>query len=205
MTSNSAAVDSSSATAKATSWHTIRPWSPRFLLSVREITSVSTTLVLAAAPSSLSGVGNGHSARNDGDDDDGDEDDAPAPAHARGPPGLVSDVLSRGLSVNVNGAPWKRVLMRLDDRGRARRRRAGSDVEADDDREVDEADVSVDDNDEEEAVIVLYGLMPGRQYDIELGVVWGESGEEVLHMHSRMVTQPTPGAGMLSPSAIFHV
>lgn len=69
---------------------------------------------------------------------------------------MVSDALGRGLSVNVNGAPWKRVLMRMDEKG-------------------------------DEAILVLYGLMPGRQYDVELGIVFGD-GEEILH--SRMVTQP---------------
>ncbi len=42
------------------------------------------------------------------------------------------------------------------------------------------------DDEGDEAIIILYGLMPGRQYDIELGIVSME-GEEVLH--SRMVTQ----------------
>ncbi len=72
---------------------------------------------------------------NDEDDQDGDTSN-------RGPQ-IVSDVLSKGLSVKVNGTPWQRVLMRIDD----------------------EAD---------EAVIILYGLMPGRQYDIELGIVPNE-------------------------------
>ena len=55
----------------------------------------------------------------------------------------MSDVLSKGLSVKVNGTPWQRVLMKIDD----------------------EAD---------EAVIILFGLMPGRQYDVELGIVPNE-------------------------------
>ena len=57
---------------------------------------------------------------------------------------IVADALSKGLSVKVNGTPWQRVLMKVDD-------------------EVDEA------------VIILFGLMPGRQYDVELGIVPGEN------------------------------
>ncbi|KAI5119373.1 hypothetical protein M0805_001049 [Coniferiporia weirii] len=133
-------------------WHTIRPWSPRFLLTVREITSVSTTFVLSSTcgGDGLSSLGITPAGS---DDEDTLEDALNASAS---PLSLVSDVLNRGLSVNVNGAAWKRVLMRMDDAG-------------------------------DEAIIVLYGLMPGRQYDVELGIVFGD-GEEVLH--SRMVTQP---------------
>lgn len=122
-------------------WHSIRPWRPTLSLSVREITSVSATFILssalrtsadaAIAEQSLASLG----LTNDDDGSDGDSSNAG--------PQIVSDVLSKGLSVKVNGTPWQRVLMRIDD----------------------EAD---------EAVIILFGLMPGRQYDIELGIVPNE-------------------------------
>lgn len=101
-------------------------WDPhaRFTLAVREITSVSATFILSADPS-LS-------------DFSWDEDDS---EDAR----LIPDALSKGLSVLVNGAPWQRVLMRIDDAS-------------------------------DEAIIIIYGLMPGRQYDIELGVAPGDEG-----------------------------
>ena len=139
-------------TIESSHWHTVRPWSPRFLLTVREITSVSTTFVLSAAPSddSENGLASlGIVPGNLSDDEDGQDSHAPKFS-------LVSDALGRGLSVNVNGSAWKRVLMRMNEKG-------------------------------DEAVLVLYGLMPGRQYDVELGIVFGD-GEEVLH--SRMVTHP---------------
>ena len=133
-------------------WHAVRPWSPRFLLTVREITSVSTTFVLSAASPDDSEAGLASLGIVPGSfSDDEDGLDSLVSKHS-----LVSDALGRGLSVNVNGAAWKRVLMRMDEKG-------------------------------DEAILVLYGLMPGRQYDVELGVVFGD-GEEVLH--SRMVTQP---------------
>ncbi|KAI0084721.1 hypothetical protein BDY19DRAFT_517456 [Irpex rosettiformis] len=118
-------------------WHSIRPWRPTLSLLVREITSVSATFILSsplgsnssATEPSLASLG----ITNDSDDDI--EQDAGGRRIQ-----IVSDVLSKGLSVKVNGTPWQRVLMKIDD----------------------EAD---------EAVIILFGLMPGRQYDVELGIV----------------------------------
>jgi len=118
-----------------TEWHSIRPWRPTLALSVREITSVSVTFILSspyntpASPTSSSSDLEPHS------DSDADADGAQTQ--------VVADVLAKGLSVKVNGIPWQRVLIRIDE----------------------EAD---------EAVIILFGLMPGRQYDVELGVLPGE-------------------------------
>ncbi|KAH8110326.1 hypothetical protein DFH11DRAFT_1709039 [Phellopilus nigrolimitatus] len=149
-------------------WHTVRPWSPRFLLTVREITSVSTTFVLSSTCSN-DGFDAGLSSLGINpvgfDDEDALEDTLGA---ATSSASLVSDALGRGLSVNVNGAAWKRVLMRMDEAG-------------------------------DEAIIVLYGLMPGRQYDVELGIVFG-NGEEVVH--SRMVTQSQQQQGQASPDDV---
>lgn len=116
-------------------------WDPqaRFTLSVREITSVSATFILSADPS-LS-------------DFSWDEDDS---SDSR----LIQDALSKGLSVLVNGAPWQRVLMRIDDSA-------------------------------DEAIIVIYGLMPGRQYDIELGVAPGDEGIRGQVTTERNTRKPT--------------
>ncbi|KAL1747411.1 hypothetical protein HDZ31DRAFT_61326 [Schizophyllum fasciatum] len=120
-------------------WHSIRPWAPPLSLSVREISSVSATFILS---SSLH------------DDDTDDQAAAAAEAHegdGEGAPpasAIISDVLAKGLSVNVNEAPWQRVLIRIDDK-------------------VDEA------------VIIIYGLMPGRQYDIDLGLVQGSESNVI--------------------------
>jgi hypothetical protein len=113
-------------------WHSIRPWSRRLALSVREITSVSATFILSSTLNSrndtepsLASLG-----LNLSDDEDGD-----IPQRNR----VVADTLAKGLAVKVNNSPWQRVLLRVDD-------------------EVDEA------------LIIVFGLIPGRQYDIELGI-----------------------------------
>src|ERR1700677_5130444 len=99
-------------------WHFIRPWHPRLSLFVKEITSVSATFVIV----SLAGR------------DHFDPDDGPSIQS------LITDPLSKGVSVKVNGTPWPKCLARLSDNA-------------------------------DEAMIIVYGLMPGRHYDIELGLI----------------------------------
>ncbi|EIW77238.1 hypothetical protein CONPUDRAFT_168227 [Coniophora puteana RWD-64-598 SS2] len=193
-------------------WHTIRPWTPRLALAVREITSVSATFVLAdslAVPDELAegfegdeegdgggedqgqGQGDGNaegdggergeekakeregrsrrrgmstsswsSTKDGGDGADGDgggnvsttgADNANANTNASSEERslessrpTIADALAPGLSLTVNGSPWARVILRVDEPG-------------------------------DRAVIVIYGLMPGRQYDIDLGLqtAWG--------------------------------
>jgi len=141
-------------------WHAIRPWRPTLSLSVREITSVSATFILSsplvsnARTSDL--INSDPSLDSDEDANETLEDNqhrrdnnnntttASAPVNGGRQTQIISDALSKGLSVKVNGTPWQRVLMKIDD----------------------EAD---------EAVIILFGLMPSRQYDVELGIVPGEN------------------------------
>jgi hypothetical protein len=114
-------------------WHSIRPWAPRLSLYVHEITSVSVTFILSCrnhipgSPSfdvaSVEELG----------------DKLPEIKHK------ISDVLGKGLAVKVNGSPWQRVVMHVDEES------------------------------DEEAVVILYGLMPSKHYEIELSVVAGES------------------------------
>ena len=145
-------------------WHTVRPWLPSLSLSVREITSVSVTFILASPysvpePDLASGAGTdsalaalGLVAADEEDDESRDEASTSAgtsaststnaPVDAQGQ--VVSDILAKGLSVKVNGTPWQRVIVKMDD--------------------------VLD-----EAIIILYGLMPSRQYDVELGILPGET------------------------------
>jgi hypothetical protein len=58
---------------------------------------------------------------------------------------LSNKSLSNGLSVKVNGTPWPKCLARL-----------------------------ADNQDTDQVMIIIYGLMPGRQYDVELGLIPGE-------------------------------
>ena len=150
-------------------WHAVRPWLPALSLSVREITSVSVTFILASpyssSSSSSTAAADGSGSTTDSalaalglvaaDDDDDDSDEvagtststsgATATTAAGDAPGqVVADILAKGLSVKVNGTPWQRVIVKMDD--------------------------VLD-----EAIIILYGLMPARQYDVELGILPGEA------------------------------
>jgi hypothetical protein len=105
-------------------WQSIRPWIPRLSLSVTEITSVSATFLISSLSSNII-----HDPDND----------TPTPN---------TGTLSKGVSVKVNGTPWRKCLARLSD-------------------------------DADEAMIIIYGLMPGRPYDIELGLIPGD--EKLKH------------------------
>lgn len=123
-------------------WHSIRPWTPPLSLNVREITSVSATFILSSSLSdsehdpSLAALGLSTA------DDDEDKDQLGEDSRRPKSQSIISDALAKGLSVNVNGSPWQRVFIRIEDK-------------------VDEA------------VIIIYGLMPGRHYDIDLAIVQG--------------------------------
>lgn len=147
--------------------------SNRFALTIREVTSVSTTFILASA-FSLGGHGRDKDGikkvRDENEDENGEdtEDDggkkrdedldvsitandtnvssANVPSTARNPV-LLSEILNKSLSVHVNSAVWKRVLVHVNDA-------------------------------EDSATIILYGLMPGRQYDIEINVYANEGSSE---------------------------
>ncbi len=110
-------------------WQSIRPWHPRLSLSVTEITSVSATFLISSLSSTII-----------------HDHDTPTPN-----PGT----LSKGVSVKVNGTPWRKCLARLSD-------------------------------DADEAMIIVYGLMPGRHYDIELGLIPGD--EKLKH---QIITENT--------------
>ncbi|KAH7882354.1 hypothetical protein F5I97DRAFT_353472 [Phlebopus sp. FC_14] len=117
-------------TSSNSEWRSIRPWTPHLTLAVREITSVSATFILS---SSLEGHSPTDVPERDlpmNDVQDGAVSDS------------LADAMSHGLSVDVNGSNWQRVILRMNDRA-------------------------------EEAIIVIYGLHPGRQYDIDLSLVSG--------------------------------
>ncbi len=130
-------------------WHSVRPWSPRLSLSVREITSVSATFILSSTFSDRGEQDLLLESLGIGPDDEFEEpivdvDDGRA---------IISDALAKGLSVNVNGNPWSKVIFHIDDKS-------------------------------DEAIIIIYALMPGRQYDIDLGLVNGGQS-----LRSQVVTE----------------
>ena len=99
-------------------WHTVRPWTPRFTLVVREVTSVSATFVLTPAgntntpDSSKSIVKNGVDGSTLEDTSHTNSNSGSSDSLI---PNIVSEAFNRGLTVTVNGAQWKRVLMRMDE------------------------------------------------------------------------------------------
>lgn len=162
------------------SWHSIRPWTPHLILSVREITSVSATFILSStlSPQSEPALFADHessipastNANADPDANPDTETELEVNGELGGETegdtvgdtarGIISEALSTGLSVSVNGSPWQRVLIRL----------------------LDPVD---------EAVIIIYGLMPGRQYDIDLGLVQDGLASSIRR---QVVTEEAEGA-----------
>ncbi|KAF9226391.1 hypothetical protein BS17DRAFT_765380 [Gyrodon lividus] len=129
------AVSTEPSTSTHSEWHTIRPWTPHLALAVREITSVSATFTLSSSLDARS------TAEPEPelviDTSNGTSNDTIADSR-----GIIADAMSHGLSVDVNGSNWQRVILRMNDRA-------------------------------DEAIIVIYGLHPGRQYDIDLALVSG--------------------------------
>ncbi|KAI8986710.1 hypothetical protein BD414DRAFT_486836 [Trametes punicea] len=125
-----------------TEWHSVRPWHPTLSLAVREITSVSVTFILSC-PYSAADVANPDpsiaSIAASSSDDEEQSRDSVSTSETAGPSQVVADILAKGLSVKVNGTPWQRVFLKMDEVF-------------------------------DEGIIILYGLMPARQYDIELGL-----------------------------------
>ncbi|KAL0070299.1 hypothetical protein AAF712_002791 [Marasmius tenuissimus] len=148
------------------SWTSIRPWIPPLTLSVREITSVSVTFILSASSGPLAGEPDIAALLEDiqhrGDDEvDGDEEDnstSNSESEAKKPSSSPPSVVSRALAGGLSVEV---------DHGSWRRVLIRIDDKAD------------------EAVIIVYGLMPGRQYDVDLELVQGQT------MRSQVVTQGT--------------
>ncbi|KAJ7637175.1 hypothetical protein FB45DRAFT_865065 [Roridomyces roridus] len=137
----------------ASEWHTIRPGKPPLSLTVREITSVSVTFILSSNFSNftldtepfLASLGLAAEDENEEGEDDDETDESVAEQKKSS---VISEVLAKGLSVNVNSATWKGVYIRIDDKT-------------------------------DEAVIIIYGLMPGKKYDIDLGLVQGGQNNNI--------------------------
>ncbi|KAH9849617.1 hypothetical protein C2E23DRAFT_354830 [Lenzites betulinus] len=132
-----------------TEWHSVRPWHPTLSLAVREITSVSVTFILSCPYSSTeSGNQDPLSTVQSSSDDEDESRDSVGTTDTGGPTQVVGDILAKGLSVKVNGTPWQRVFLKMEEVY-------------------------------DEGIIILYGLMPARQYDIELGLSPGQTSTSV--------------------------
>jgi len=73
----------------------------------------------------------------------------------------MSQTLTNGLAISLNSVPWQKVLVHIDE-------------ETDD-----------------EAIVVLYGLFPGRRYDVEVGIVRGQRDGGTVERVGR-ATEETP-------------
>lgn len=126
-------------TSSPSEWHTIRPWTPHLTLAVREITSVSATFILSSSLDARHTTDDEPEPELTGDISNDTNNDAILDSR-----GIIADAMSpsHGLSVDVNGSNWKRVILHMNDHA-------------------------------DEAIIVIYGLHPGRQYDIDLALVSG--------------------------------
>ncbi|KAF5383023.1 hypothetical protein D9615_005085 [Tricholomella constricta] len=153
-------------------WHSIRPWTPPLSLSVREITSVSVTFTLS---SDLNGdlqplIALGLIAAEEEADKDQVAEEDSSPTSEPKKKSIISDALAKGLSVDVNGSPWQRVFIRIED---------GAD----------------------EAVIIIYGLMPGREYDVKLGLVQGDSNGTIRQLVTTEEVELEPSEAPTDPES----
>ena len=164
-------------------WRSIRPWAPSLRLAVREITSVSATFILS---SSLSDRESDPSLASRGLIAAAEESDLretePVASSSAIPSSwnntnegslksqarsFIADALANGLSVTVNGSPWPRAFIRIDEQS-------------------------------DEAVIIVYALMPGRQYDVELGLRPNDQQSSnnndatTPHLNSQITTEGEP-------------
>ena len=164
-------------------WQIIRPWAPSLCLAVREITSVSVTFILS---STLSEHESDPSLASRGliaaaEESDLQETEPVASSSAISSSlcttneellksqtrSFIADALTNGLSVTVNGSPWPRAFIRIDEQS-------------------------------DEAVIIVYALMPGRQYDVELGLIPNDQQSSndniatIPHLNSQITTEGEP-------------
>ncbi|KAI3602898.1 hypothetical protein WG66_011153 [Moniliophthora roreri] len=151
-------------------WTSIRPWIPPLSLSVREITSVSVTFVLSASSApgdpdlAALGLSLEDITQRADDEAEGDDEDS-STTNSESETKKTPSVLSRALAGGLS--------VEVD---RASWRRVFIRID-------DKAD---------EAVIIVYGLMPGRQYDVDLELVQGQT------MSRQVVTQDDSAASTTS-------
>lgn len=112
-------------------WETIRPWTNRIAIQVKELTSISATFILSSATAA----------------DAADGELAALHTAEPGPQRLqksVGEILTRGFTIKVNNGAWNNYFLNVEEDG-------------------------------SEAVIILHGLRPARQYEVELTLEQDES------------------------------
>jgi len=139
-------------------WHAIRPWSPPLSLNTREVTSVSVTFILS---SHLTDVNDDALGLILAEEAGNDEDRADESHDAEGLETKKKSIISDALAKGLS----------VNVNGSSWQR----------------VFIRVDDA-ADEAIIIIYGLMPGRQYDIDLGLVKGDSNNKIRR---QVVTEGT--------------
>lgn len=209
---NSKPQASSSPTPRST-WHSIRPWTPALSLLVREITSVSATFVLgstlhingqpnAQIDPSLASLALEAAATATPDEEDDLESAHKEPGNTDSDDRIPLVVKPQVISRDDNSSSSSRTSAKESAR---RRRKPTNSVVADALSKGLSVTVNgaawprafIRINEElDEAVIIIYALMPGRQYDIELELAPG------VHAPS-LHRQVTTAEGELSYSPSF--
>lgn len=152
-----------------TEWHSVRPWHPTLSLAVREITSVSVTFLLSCPYSAPDPAKEDPTSLGLSSSDDDDQSRDSASTTDSVSTQVVADILAKGLSVKVNGTPWQRVFLKMDEVF-------------------------------DEGIIILYGLMPARIYDVELGLSPGQASTSVRGQ----ITTGTCHRFLLRSQAVWH-
>ncbi|PPQ68455.1 hypothetical protein CVT26_006042, partial [Gymnopilus dilepis] len=160
----------SSEAPSSSNWHAVRPWAPSLSLTVREITSVSATFILSSAyagdiDASLAEIGLDAAGQAQGQGQVAQDDLA-----------TQSQQDSQTLNGNGNGAaPSASVSATATANGESKPSSVIADALAKglsvnvNGSAWPRAFIRIDDQ-LAEAVIIIYALMPGRQYDIELAL-----------------------------------
>lgn len=168
-------------------WHSVTPQTRPLCLTILELTPLALTLSLSLAPGGTKSRRR-RPRRSDSDDEmtavEADED---TPVHS------FRDLLNHGVVVTLNGQPWTRIVAHVDEEGdeweglpteplneaaeegivQRRPRRARFILSA---QNATRGMRAAKEN-RSSAVVVIYGLTPGKEYEIELRIV-GVAGEE---------------------------
>jgi len=90
--------------ATCSGWETIRPWTNRIAIQVKELTSISATFILSSATAADAGDGELAALH--------DADATPQPSQKS-----VGEVLARGFTIKVNNGSWNSYFLSVEEDG----------------------------------------------------------------------------------------
>ena len=165
-------------------WHSIRPWNAQLSLYVREITSVSATFILATDPRtetdslvdpSLAALGLNAAAESD---HDGEHESTSSSSSSSGSSAADEQTSPSSSSGGCNAKKPQSLITETLSKGL--RVNVNS---VNWQRVLIRVDEKAD-----EAVIIIYGLMPGRQYDIDLALVQPGQAQQATTLRRQVLT-----------------